>query len=459
MKPLFKIITLLCIATFVLAACAPAATPAAPAAQPPAPTKAPVVEPTKAPAVEPTKAPEPTKVPEPAMAAGLLKVEDGATIVFSGWGDETEQKIYRDSIARFNTAYPNVKVDYQPIPADFQVKLKAAMAGGSAPDVFYVDDQLMAAFGPTGQLLALDDYMTEGSVSRSDFLQPLLTIFTLDGKTYALPKDWGTLGLVYLPEAFKAAGIAEPTADWKWADLQTAAAAIAKTGKFAGFCMGADWARFAPFAFGNGGAYTSNDFKTAAVDTPEIKGAAQFVFDLKKAGSLKTAADVGASWCGEAIGKQLAGMTYEGGWMVNFMRQSYKDVAWKAVPLPAGSKGQADVIFTNGIGVNAKTKYPKAAAALAVFITGNDNQGEIVKTGFAYSTHPDQIDLVQDSNDKAIAQGGTFPLTRVAYWGPNTGKINDTVGKALERIFLGDQTVDESFKQANEEIDAILAGQ
>ncbi len=28
-----------------------------------------------------------------------------------------------------------------------------------------------------------------------------MTIFVQDGKTYALPKDWGTLGLVYLPEA------------------------------------------------------------------------------------------------------------------------------------------------------------------------------------------------------------------------------------------------------------------
>ncbi|MGZ9226657.1 MAG: extracellular solute-binding protein, partial [Anaerolineales bacterium] len=76
--------------------------------------------------------------------------EEGASIVFSGWGDETEQQIYRDSIERFNALYPGVTVDYQPIPADFQTKLKAAMAGGTAPDVFYVDDQLMTAFGTTG---------------------------------------------------------------------------------------------------------------------------------------------------------------------------------------------------------------------------------------------------------------------------------------------------------------------
>ncbi|MFZ1265680.1 MAG: hypothetical protein WBD79_25730, partial [Anaerolineae bacterium] len=174
--------------------------------------------------------------------------------------------------------------------------------------------------------------------------------------------------------------------------------------------------------------------------------------------TIVTAADVGAGWCGEAIGKKLVGMTYEGGWMVNFMRQNYADVAWKAAPLPTGSKGKADVIFTNGIGVNKATKFPKAAAALAIFLTGRDNQAEIVKTGFAYSTHPDQLDMVVDANDKAIAQGGTFKLTRVAYWGPNTGKVNDAISKALERVYLGDQTVDESFKQAQTDAQNALDG-
>ena len=65
----------------------------------------------------------------------------------------------------------------------------------------------------------------------------------------------------------------------------------------------------------------------------------------------------------------------------------------------------------------------------------------------------------QDENDKAIAQGGTFELTRVAYWGPNTGKVNTAVSQAFERIFLGEQTVEEAFEQAQEEIQAILEGE
>ena len=290
----------------------------------------------------------------------------------------------------------------------------------------------------------------------ADFVPTLLSIFTLNGKTLALPKDWGTLGLVYLPEAFTAAGIAEPTADWTWADLKTAAAKIKATGKYAGFCMGADWARFAPFVFGAGGAYASADNKTATLNSPEVKAAADFIAGMKTDGSLSTPADVGAGWCGEAIGKKLAGMTYEGGWMVNFMKLTYPDVQWKVVPLPTGPKGKADVIFTNGIGVNAATKYPRASAALAMFITGSYNQGEIVKTGFAYSTQLSQLNLVTNPNDQAISQGGTFPLTRVAFWGPNTGKVNDAVSKALNSIFLGASSVADSLAQAQTDVQAAL---
>lgn len=399
-----------------------------------------------------------TEAVVPVAGGCPLEVEPGAQIVFAGWGDETEQQVYRDSIERFKAVCPDVTVEYQPTPDKFQDKLKAQMAGGTAPDVFYLDDQLMTAFAPSGQLLALDDYMSQAGVSRDDFIPNLLTIFTKDDQTYGLPKDWGTLGLIYLPEAFTDAGIDEPTDDWTWEDMRTAAKAIADKGTFGGFCMGADWARFAPFVFSNGGSFASDDFTTATLDTPEVKSQATFVANMFAEGSLVRSADVSASWCGEAIGKKLVAMTTEGGWMVNFMKLNYPDVEWKAVQIPNGSQGRADVIFTNAISVNAATEYPNAAAAFAMYVTGRENQAEIVKTGFAYSTHPDQADLIIDPNDKAIAQGGLLEDTRVAYYGPYTGKVNDAVSKALERVFLGDQTVDESFAQAQQDAQNALDG-
>ncbi len=455
MKKITFIFTFLISLSLLLAACGtPAATtePTNPAVPPAEATNAPEAT------AMPTTAPEMTPSEGTATGSCPLDVEAGAKITFSGWGDESEQQVYRDTIERFKSVCPDVTVDYIPVPADFQTKLKAQMAGGTAPDVFYVDDQLMNVFAPSGQIMALDDMMAQANVTRDDFIPALLTIFTMDGKSYALPKDWGTLGLIYLPEAFADAGIDEPTADWTWEDLQSAAKTIADKGTYGGFCMGADWARFSPFVTSNGGAFATADHKTATLDTPEVTQMATFVNDMFTEGSLVRPADVSAGWCGEAIGKKLVAMTTEGGWMVNFMKTTYPDVEWKALLIPQGSKTRADVIFTNGIGINAATQYPKAAAAFLFYATGRENQAEIVKTGFAYSTHPDQADLVVDPNDLAIAQGGILPDTIVAYWGPYTGRVNDAVSQALERIFLGDQTVEEAFLQAQAEAQSALDG-
>jgi multiple sugar transport system substrate-binding protein len=430
MSKKFSVLAVILVLSMVLAACG---TPAA------------------APTTEPTKAPE-----VPAASTCPYDIETGAVITFSGWGDESEQNVYKATIERFKTVCPEVTVNYTPIPADFQTKLKAQMAGGTAPDVFYVDDQLMTAFASSNQIMPLDDMMATAKVTREDFIPALLTIFTKDGKTYALPKDWGTLGLVYLPEAFTDAGIPEPTENWTWDDMRTAAQTIAAKGNFAGFCMGADWARFSPFATSYGGGFATKDFTKATLNSPEVQAAATFVADMFAEKSLVRPADISAGWCGEAIGKKLVAMTTEGGWMVNTMKNDYADVTWKAVPIPAGPKNRSDVIFTNGIGVNAATPFPKAAAAFVFYATGRDNQAEIVKTGFAYSTHPDQADLISDPNDKAISQGGLLPDTIVAYFGPNTGKVNDAVSQALDRIFLGDQDVVTAFEQAQNEAQTAL---
>ncbi|MDD2522395.1 MAG: sugar ABC transporter substrate-binding protein [Anaerolineaceae bacterium] len=431
----FSLLSLLIIASMILAACGSTA---------PETTQAPVVE-------------EPV-VEEPVDKGSCpLAVEDGAVITFSGWGDESEQKVYRDSIERFKSVCPGVTVNYTPVPADFQTKMKAQMAGGTAPDVFYVDDQLMTAFAPSEQIMPLDDLMAEAGVSTDDFLASLMPIYQLNGKTYALPKDWGTLGLIYIPKAFADAGIDEPTADWTWDDVRAAANTIAEKGNYGGFCMGNDWARFLPIALSYGGSYATADYTTATLDTPEVLEAANLVADMFEEGSLVRPVDLSTGWCGEAIGLEAVAMTTEGGWMVNTMKNTYPDVEWKAVEIPAGPVKKADVIFVNGIGVNAATPYPKAAAAFLFYVTGFDNQAEIVKTGFAYSTHPSQADLIVDENDKAIAQGGLLPDSVVAFWGPNTGKVNDAVSQALERIFLGDQTVEEAFAQAQTEAQTVLS--
>ena len=457
-------LTLIILVALVLSACgggatqtqtAPKATEAPKAAQP-APAQA-----TQAPA-QATSAPAQGQQPAAASGPGYFKkfdVEPNAQITFSGWGDEAEQKVWRDAIARFNKVYPDVKVTYQPVPADFQTKLKAQMAANQAPDTFYVDGELMTAFGATGKLLALDDYLSQAGLQKSDWLESLLPVFTNQGKLYAIPKDFGTLGLVYLPDMFTAAGVKEPTADWTMDDLKNAAKQLTK-GRVYGFCMAPDWARFAPSLFQLGGDFTDANFTKATFNSPEAVQAAQYWADMKlKDKSLASPSDVGSGWCGEAIAKQQVAMTWEGGWMIPFLAKDFKDVKYKILPLPKGAKGVSDILFTNGIGVNAATKFPKASAALALYLGSRENQEAILQTGFALPSTKASLDhpwFKDHPNEAALAQMGK--VGKLAYWGPNGAKVQDAVSKSLEKVWLGQSepkaALDSGVDQANKDLAA-----
>src|SRR6266508_872380 len=167
---------------------------------------------TTAPAAAATSAPAATAAPEAtagaaggAMVEGAtagasgdvtkIKVEDGATLRVASWGDPSEQKVNQDAFERFKKVFPNVTIKYEPNPKDFQTKMKADFAGSTEPDVFYLDSSLMTAFAPNGLLLPLDDAMQTAGVKADDYVGDLLKLFQQDGKTYALPKDQGSLAL------------------------------------------------------------------------------------------------------------------------------------------------------------------------------------------------------------------------------------------------------------------------
>ena len=419
---------------------------ATPTAEPPTPTPKPA---------QPTGTPKPAEEPAPTVACmGDLCPEEGAELTVSGWGGESEQQIVIDSITRFNESFPDVKVNFEPIPADYQTKMKASMAGGAAPDVFYVDADLMTAFGRTGQLLALDSYMAQAGVKRSDHIEALLAMFTYEGTTFSLPKDFGSLGLVYLPGLFAEAGIDEPTADWTYDDLKAAAATITeKTGTY-GMCVPPDVGRWPAVVYAWGGEMTNADFTEALFNSPEAVAALEYWYGLYEDDIGAWPTDIGAGWCGEAIGKELTAMALEGGWMVNYMNTDFADVEYKIVEVPKGPAGGGDLLFTNAFGAKADTKYPNAAALLVFYLTGEENQEAILKTGFALGTQKSLLDhawFADHPNEQAIADGGA-KYGRVFYYGPETGEVLDRMGKALERVFLGEQTPQDALDQAVNEV-------
>ncbi len=238
-KSIASILAILVVASMILAACTPPATPTAAPAEPtkaPAPvepTKAP--EATKAPAVEPTKAPEaPAAQADPAgqeLADAYAGKFKGKVVTMEGPFTDNDAVVFEKSIKEFEDK-TGIDIQYSG-SKEFEAKISISVDGGSAPDIAdFPQPGLLASFVKKGKVIAAD------SVISADWLKQnykqswldMATMPTADGKT-EMAGIWARFNgksLVWYPKAeFDAAGYKVPQT---WDELMTLTETIAKDG-------------------------------------------------------------------------------------------------------------------------------------------------------------------------------------------------------------------------------------
>jgi len=395
-----------------------------------------------------------------------IKVEDGATLRFAVAGNATEQKLYQDGVDRFTKVFPNVKVTLEPIPDQYDTAIKAGFSGGTVQDVFLLDGELMGALAPNSLLLPLDDAMSSAGVKTEDYYESLMTLYQQDGKTYGIPKDFGTL-VVFVNDAMAQAAGIDPTSIKTWDNLKDAAQKMTAgdgPAKTYGMCLNPDIQRYGASILQNGNPIIQND-QTVFNDDKGV-AAIDFWYSFKKDGTGELFKEMGKGWCGEAFSGKNAAMVVEGGWLVPFMADPANgatDIKYSAIPLPIPEGGKpATWLFTNAFAANGKTKYPNAAAALVLFLTGAMNEQALIPSGLAA---PSVKALASDpffANDPVqkvlVAQGEVGQLADVVLGGPiHKGNVIDAINKdGLEPIFLGAQSTKEALDAAAQKVNSVL---
>jgi multiple sugar transport system substrate-binding protein len=175
----------------------------------------------------------------------------GVDLQVMGWSSSAaEDEALTDLIATFNTE-TGANASFNPVP-EYDTALQAALAGGSPPDVFYVDSNRLPDLADAGILQPVPD----GVISDPDDIYPSLReAFTYDGTWYCPPKDFSTLALVYDVDAFEEAELSPPTT---WQELRDAAGALTTSDR-AGLVMGVEYPRWATFLFQAGAALTNDE--------------------------------------------------------------------------------------------------------------------------------------------------------------------------------------------------------
>ena len=310
---------------------------------------------------------------------------------------------------------------------DLTQELTQALAGGSPPDLFYVDASKFAGLVKAGALAAYGDQMP----NKDDFYPNLLQSFTSNGKVYCVPKDFSTLALEINNDMWKKAGLTAADYPQTWDQLDSVAKKLT-TGGVTGLVFNDTLDRVDAFMRQAGGSLLNSDNTQFTADSPQNLTGLQFVQKMAAEGVLKFPKQVDTGWGGEAMGKNKAAMAIEGNWFIGGVKNDYPNLKYTVVPLPKGSQS-ATLSFTNCWGIAAKSKNQAAAIDLVKYLTSTDQQIAFAK---AFGVMPSVKSAAaqfsaQFPNQKAFVDGAAYAT------GPTSLPGFDQVQKDFDSKVLG----------------------
>mgnify|MGYP001376025919 CR=1 FL=1 len=309
------------------------------------------------------------------------------TVRVTGWTSSgAEYDLFSEVLQDFEAAHPDIKISYEPVPSDYPTKLQTDIAAGTVADVFYVDSMFAPDLMAAGQLLPLDDFMSQSGVSVDDFYPGLIASFQWQGQTYGLPKDWSPLGTVYNQQSLSDVGITAAPATWD--DLRAAGQALLDATGEPRIMIAADPARYLAFHYAAGAEVFSADGSQIVINSPQAEQALEFYYGLYRDGIATTPADAGAQWPGDGLAKGLSDIVFEGNWLFPFLKDSAPDLQYGVAELPAGPAGKVTLAFTVSFSAFAGTKVPEAAWTVINYLTGPEGMLKWTSLGLAMPARP-----------------------------------------------------------------------
>ena len=443
---IWKVISLLVVTSFVLVACG------TPATEAPAATEAP----TKAPA---TEAPAMTEAPVAGDVALRWRTRPD---------NQEEINVYSEISKELDGQLDGISLTYEPggtEGANYQDQLRAEVAAGTAPDVFWIPGTDVADFATRGLILNVSDLAakTEGFDVNAFYPGPMYHLtYNPDtdktgadsGALWGLPRDVSTFALYLNMDLINEAGAPDPRelakeGKWDWnAFLDVAQKTRALGSDVYGYGASAWWGPNGVWINAAGGSFFNADRTACGLNTPEaLKG-----LDFQR--SLYAEYDVAVPYGEDPEPPFRAGkvaMFQNGRWATPGVRTVTFN--WDVVELPKGPNGTpGNWLFWGAYVINAKTEHPEEAWKLVQALTTAQTQGKVAALGANIPSRVSQealnafLTFTPPANNQAFLNGiadSAKPTAEGPLWAGSWPEFDKIVGPAIQAVLTGSTTVDD----------------
>ena len=304
---------------------------------------------------------------------GGVDGDGNATVIWSTWGTADELTRYEEFNKDFMKRHPDIKVKLQPVASygDYHSKLLAQLTSNTAPDVFYVGDDMIGQFVDSNRLMPLSDLMESDAsqTKKDDFFPGLFGAAEEDGEVYAAPNDSNPDVFWYDKQALAAAGITEDPAtlaengEWttdKFLEMNAQLHDAGLTGTMYWNYWATHWSWLS--SQGLPAPYDESDAFTANTDADTV-ASVQELGDLFQDGTFVVADTLPDGAGADSIFvTHKAGFFVQGRYTIGTVKatgeeDSYDIVRW---PTPDGEAAPTGVA-TSFLAINGKTKVEDAA--------------------------------------------------------------------------------------------------
>ncbi|MFP5113999.1 ABC transporter substrate-binding protein [Bacillaceae bacterium C204] len=388
---------------------------------------------------------------------------DGKTVInyfsFSATPDHETQ--LKEMIKAFEAKNPDIKVKIELAAYnDYFTKLQTRIAGGKAPDVFELNYENFVDYASKGTLADLSGYIKDDKDFKPEQLnQQAFKAYQYDGKQYGMVESFSNVLTFYNKDLFDKAGVAYPTADWKWADELDAAKKLNdKNNKVWGTFAPVTMNEFFKIAAQNGGQIFDKDGKIV-INSPENLEALNYMVDkVTKDKVSPSSADLSGQSPEDLFKSGKLAILHTGIWMFD----AFKDLPFNwDVQLEAGNTQKAHHFFANGLAVSKDSKAKEAAYKFASFMSASEDVAKIrVDSAWELPAITNQdilnpyLEKNPPQNRKAVFEAlDSLVLPPVV---ENWSKISDETNKQFQQALDGEKTTKEVLESLEAEYKGIL---
>jgi multiple sugar transport system substrate-binding protein len=408
------------------------------------------------------------------IAALLLSACGGktggpVTLTFSMWGAPEELTVWKQIVADYQAANPDITVNVEVSDWDaYWDKLKTQLAANTPPDMFAMDAPLYLDYQSRGVLLNLQPYIDKKpDMLKNVYPQTLSAYQTADGY-YGLPRDFQTIVLFYNKDMFDAAGLAYPTADWTWDDLRAAAKKLTrdtngdgKTDQY-GFIfdqwdMEVGWSEA---LWSYGGDIISADHTKTLIGEPAARQAWQVLYDMVFVDQSVPDANTIGQYGGDLFQANVAAMTPMGHWAVPGYNTG--GFAYDVVPMPKGPASRVTSVNSAGFVVAKASKHPQESFDFIKYVLSSAGQTRLAQLGFAcpvLNTVAESPSFLQQSgstlNQQVFLDSLAYARMKPVFKGYD--EWASVVGDGLGAVWRGEAELNPTLDDIVQQADDVLA--